>query len=72
MAKNPKIYSSEHAHIVGPLAVDIDEASEITNLSRSRLYTEIRQGRLKIRKSGRRTIILMAELERWLTALPPA
>jgi excisionase family DNA binding protein len=53
-----------------PLAVDIAEACKLTSLSRSRLYGEIRDGRLTPRKIGRRTVIAMTELRRWLSALP--
>jgi excisionase family DNA binding protein len=62
--------AAEQAHITGPLAVDIPEACRITSLSRSRLYAELRDGRLRANKAGRRTLIPMAELHRWLQSLP--
>ena len=62
--------AAEQAHITGPLAVGIAEACKLTSLSRSRLYGELREGRLKACKAGRRTLIPLAELHRWLAALP--
>ena len=64
--------TAEQVHITSPLAVGIPEACKITSLSRSRLYSELREGRLKARKSGRRTLIAMIELTRWLASLPAA
>jgi hypothetical protein len=48
------------------------EAARATGLSRSRLYIEVAQGRLKVRKAGRRTIVTVAELQRFLEALDHA
>jgi len=62
--------AAEQAQLTGPLAVSIPEACKLTSLSRSRLYGEIRDGRLKPRKIGRRTVIPMTELSRWIAALP--
>jgi excisionase family DNA binding protein len=62
--------AAEQAQPADPLAVDIAEACNLTSLSRSRLYGEIRDGRLTPRKIGRRTVIAMTELRRWLSALP--
>ena len=62
--------AAEQAQPTDPLAVGIPEACKLTSLSRSRLYGEIRDGRLKPRKAGRRTVIPMAELHRWIAALP--
>jgi excisionase family DNA binding protein len=72
MAKPTTGRAAEQAHTTGPLAVGIPQALELTSLSRSRLYGEIREGRLKVKKSGRRTLIPVAELHRWLAALPAA
>ena len=51
-------------------AVSIEEAAEASGLGRSKLYEEIRDGRLIARKAGRRTLILMTDLKAWLTAFP--
>lgn len=70
MVKATNGSAAEQAQPAGPLAVGIPQALELTSLSRSRLYAEIREGRLKACKSGRRTLIAMSELSRWLAALP--
>ena len=62
--------AAEQAQPTGPLAVGIPEACKLTSLSRSRIYGEIRDGRLKPCKVGRRTVITMTELSRWIAALP--
>ena len=48
------------------LAVSIRQACRLTGLSRSTLYNYARKGQLKLLKAGRRTLILPAELERFL------
>ena len=57
-------------NIETPLAYTIDEAVKITSISRSKLYIEIKSGRLQIRKVGRRTIIPPQFLQEWLDHLP--
>jgi excisionase family DNA binding protein len=52
------------------LAVSIAEAVRLTGIGRSSLYEAIRRGDLPIRKSGRRTVLLMEDLRRWLAGLP--
>lgn len=48
------------------LAFGISEAIEVTNIGRSRLYKDIRAGRLKTFKVGNRTLIAADDLKRWL------
>ena len=52
------------------LALTIPEAAKAAGIGRSSLYEEIAKGRLQARKMGRRTIILIDELNRWLSTLP--
>ena len=52
------------------LAVTIQEASEMTGLSRSTLYKLFNTGKLKPRKAGARTLILFSDLESLLASLP--
>jgi excisionase family DNA binding protein len=52
------------------LAVSIAEAVRLTGIGRSSLYEAIRRGDLPIRKSGRRTLLLMEDLRQWLAGLP--
>jgi excisionase family DNA binding protein len=53
-----------------PLAVSINEACKLAGIGRSSIYQAIRRGELPIRKSGRRSLILTADLQRWLSELP--
>lgn len=50
-------------------AISIREFTALTGLGRTSTYREIREGRLKVRKVGRRTLILQEDVQAWLTAL---
>ena len=52
------------------LAYSISEVVDLTGISRSKIYEEIRDGHLRAVKSGHRTLILCRDLEDWLTSLP--
>lgn len=52
------------------LAFSIDELCDATGVRRNLIYDEIKAGRLKSRKLGRRTIILDEDARSWLRALP--
>jgi excisionase family DNA binding protein len=52
------------------LAYTIAEAGKVSNTGRTVLYEEIKAGRLRAVKRGRRTLILADDLRRWLEALP--
>jgi excisionase family DNA binding protein len=54
-----------------PLAISIEDVTKASGLGRSKVYEEIRDGRLLARKVGKRTLILMADLKAWLEAFPP-
>ena len=47
-------------------------AAKIAGIGRTRLYEAIRDGDLIARKFGSRTLILDADLRRWLENLPAA
>jgi excisionase family DNA binding protein len=53
-----------------PIAVGVVQAANIAGVGRSFLYEEIRQGRLRVRKAGRRTLVVLADLNQWIAALP--
>ena len=53
-------------------ALTCREACRLTGIGRTKLYDEIREGRLKARKLGSRTLILADDLAAWLQNLPPA
>ena len=46
------------------------EASIVSGIGRTKLYQAIADGQLTARKYGSRTIVLRAELLRFLTSLP--
>lgn len=52
------------------LAYGVSEAAAIAALGRSTVYAAIGRGELTARKVGRRTVVLVADLEAWLQALP--
>jgi excisionase family DNA binding protein len=51
------------------LAFSLDEASASTGLSKGHLRNENKRGKLRFIKSGRRTLILIHELRRYLAEL---
>jgi excisionase family DNA binding protein len=51
-------------------AYSIEEVTKVTGLGRSYIYEEIRDGRLRIRKAGRRSLVLPDDLQAWLASLP--
>lgn len=55
-----------------PIAIDIPSAAKAAGICRAQLYVELRSGRLKARKCGRRTLIEIDEIKRWLRSLPTA
>ena len=51
------------------LALSINEVLARVPVKRTRLYEELRTGRLPHRKCGSRTLILAADLDTWLANL---
>ena len=56
--------------MLNKMAVTIAEAVKICPFGRSLLYKVIREGRLPARKIGRRTFIMVSDLERLLAEMP--
>lgn len=52
------------------LTVTVPEARQITGLSRTTFYKLFSQGKLTPRKAGKRTLILVSELEAFVNSLP--
>jgi excisionase family DNA binding protein len=52
------------------LAYSPDEAFKLAGIGRSKGYAEIKAGRLRAKKLGRRTLITAEDLQAWLQALP--
>jgi excisionase family DNA binding protein len=54
----------------GRLALTVEEAAKASGVGRTTIFLELRSGRLKARKVGRRTVISVTDLHAWLEALP--
>lgn len=52
------------------MAVTVDEAAYLTSLSRSCIYNMLNSGRILGRRIGRRTMIEITELQRFISELP--
>jgi excisionase family DNA binding protein len=55
---------------MNPLGFSITEACKVSGVGRTTIYEEIKAGRLRAVKRGRRTLILAHDLKHWLEALP--
>ena len=53
-----------------PVAYSVPEAARAASIGTTKLRNEIRAGRLRARKIGKRTIITAQDLEDWAAALP--
>jgi len=53
-----------------PIAVTRQEAARMLSISVTEIDDERRAGRLSARRHGRKVLIPIAELQRWLDALP--
>lgn len=52
------------------IAVTIPEATVLSGIGRSSIYKLFNEGKLTPRKAGKRTLILVAELESYVRNLP--
>lgn len=52
------------------IAVTLPEATALSGIGRSSLYKLFSEGKLTPRKSGKRTLILVSELESYVKSLP--
>lgn len=51
-------------------AYTINEAINEIGIGRTKLYAEIKSGKIEVRKIGRKSVILEEELRRYLSELP--
>ncbi|MCC2654629.1 MAG: helix-turn-helix protein [Microvirga sp.] len=51
-------------------ALQIEEVAKRASIGRTKVFEEIRSGRLPARKLGRRTIVLTSDFDNWLNSLP--
>jgi hypothetical protein len=52
------------------LALSISEVVKASGVGRTLVFAEIKTGRLLARKCGRRTVVLIDDLQDWLRAMP--
>ncbi|MEX4008471.1 helix-turn-helix domain-containing protein [Neoaquamicrobium sediminum] len=52
------------------ISVPISEAVQLSGIGRSSLYKLFSEGKLTPRKSGKRTLVLVEELESYIKSLP--
>jgi len=67
-----KISEAERARRARQKAMSISEFSERYGPGRTTIYEEIKLGRLRARKCGKRTLITEYDAEDWLRSLPLA
>jgi excisionase family DNA binding protein len=70
MTERPKISVHEHQRRSLQRAMSISAFCQIFNIGRTSTYAQIRAGRLKVRKVGRRTLIGDDDAEEWWRSLP--
>lgn len=53
-----------------PTAFSVRKFCQMHAIGRTTFYEEVKYGRLRVRKLGKRTLVLREEAERWVDALP--
>jgi hypothetical protein len=70
MKADQKIPETERQRRAQPRAMSIGQFSEHYGIGRTKAYEELKSGRLRGRKIGRRTVITAEDAEAWLQCLP--
>lgn len=70
MPINKNIDGLVEGELLSPMAVSVNDAAKIAGASRTALYEALQRKELSAKKNGRRTLILRAELARYLSSLP--
>jgi hypothetical protein len=70
MIEHPKISERERQRRAYQRAMSLRDFCKEYGVGRTTTYGEIKAGRLKARKAGRRTIITDDDAEDWLSRLP--
>ncbi|HCE21987.1 MAG TPA: DNA-binding protein [Hyphomonas sp.] len=53
-----------------PMAYSVSDVIEMIGIGRTKFYQLVADGEIKTRKIGNRTLVLAADLDAWLAALP--
>jgi excisionase family DNA binding protein len=53
-------------------ALSVNQATKALSIHRATLYRELKAGHIEARKIGRKTVILIDEIERYLNSRPVA
>lgn len=62
--------ATEASAHVAPIAMKIEDAAKISGVGRSSLFRAIKEGKLRARKAGARTLICYDDLRAFVDALP--
>jgi hypothetical protein len=71
MHPTPTVSPADQTIIAGG-AMSVPEFLRWASIGRTKLYSEVKCGRLKLRKAGAKTLILRSDAEAWLRSLPAA
>jgi excisionase family DNA binding protein len=63
-------YDGGAAPFFDRFAYSIEETARITSVGRTAVYEEIKAGRLRACKVGRRTVVIADDIRQWLASLP--
>lgn len=64
--------TTTHQHQQAKVAFAVDEVSRLCSVSRSLIYEEMKSGRLRAIKIGKRRLIMKIDLDLWLARFPTA
>ena len=70
MIEHQKIAERERQRRVWQRAMSVRGFCESVGIGRTRFYQEVKTGRLRVRKVGRRTIVTSDDADEWLSNLP--
>jgi excisionase family DNA binding protein len=70
MIDRPNISDRESQRRASQRAMTVRCFCESVGIGRTRFYREVKAGRLRVRKVGRRTIVTSDDADQWLNRLP--
>lgn len=70
MSATPTTPSLEPATTGG--AMSIDQFCQYACVGKTKVYDEVKSGRLQLRKIGSKSVVFRSEADRWLCSLPTA